>query len=94
MRGGKFAPFFEKPCFRVENYCPETREQPSIACSIGTDEQIVYALAGNRWFNSDPAKILETPSDIIMKSYHYMVFVNQYKEMDFRLMQQASGLNK
>lgn len=37
-------------------------------------------LAKSGYFNSDPQKILETPIDLVMKTYHYEIFAREYEE--------------
>ena len=85
MCGGKLTPFFQESCFRVTNKVQSNRIAPSTR--ITAEEEIVIALtlAKSGLYGSNPQTVLESPVDIVMHSFHYNNFMQDYEETSIEL---------
>lgn len=80
MRRGQFAPFFQEPCFRVQNPIADNKtRRPKISITASFEDSLVFMLAKSGYFNSNPETIYSTRVDYVMKCYHYEIFTREYE---------------
>ena len=85
MRGGKLAPFFQKPCFRVKNKVQQSRRTPSVEITAEEEILIALTLAKGGMYGGNPQSVLESPADIVMDSYYFNDFLQDYEETSMEL---------
>ena len=84
MRGGKLAPFFQEPCFRVINPIRNNWKLPTIR----TTDRLTYValqIAKSGFFSGNPELVLNSPVDIVLKTYHYINFIQDYEDTSIEL---------
>lgn len=85
MRRGKLAPFFQKSGFRVLNPIKTTRRKPIIEIEVGEDVLMAVSLAKNGFFNGNPELVLNSPVDIVVHTYNFNNFIQDYEETSIEL---------
>ena len=81
MRWGKPPPFFQEPCFRVQNpACDTTKRKPSIKITADYETVTAVTLAKSGYFGGNPQIVLNTPVDIVLQTYQYEMFTRKFEE--------------
>ena len=63
----------------MENKRNEVGELPKFTCNCGVDDYIVLMLAKAGYCNGNPSAIMNTPTDWVMKCFHFENFTNDFK---------------
>ena len=82
MCRGKFAPFFQEPCFRVETKISSTeqRRKPRVKITAPEDITISLSLAKSGFFNGNPETVLNTPVSLVLHTYYYEAYAQDYQD--------------
>ena len=81
MLRGKLAPFFQEPCFRVQNPLSNSSyKQPRIIIKADFEIAVALTLAKSGFFSGNPQLILNSSVDLVMQTYHYEIFTRNYEE--------------
>lgn len=80
MLRGKLAPFFEKPCFRVDTTVRDSgRKYPRTTITADNDTIIVNTLAYAKLYEGNPDKVWNSPVDRVLTMYDFLNFSNDYE---------------
>ena len=81
MRRGEFNPFFQEPCFSVQNSISHDRHiKPRIKITASEELIIALTLAKEGYFNGNPNIILNSPADLVLQTYQYEMFRRVYED--------------
>ena len=78
-------PFFQEPQFRVTSKVQSDRRTPSTRITASEDIMIALTLAKGGMFGGNPQTVLDSPVDIVMHSYHFTNFMQDYEEASIQL---------
>ena len=79
MLRGKPSPFFQEPCFRVQNPISDDKPKPRTKITADFETQIAMTLAKSGYYGGNPEAVFNASIDMVMKTYHYEIYTREYE---------------
>ena len=81
MCRGKFAPFFQEPCYSVSNKCKSFGDikLPKEKITAPEERIIANVLAKSGYFGGNPETIMNAQGDLVIDAFHYEMFTRDYE---------------